>query len=141
MSREITPDEDFSALEMGRAIHEIYYERMRREISFEGIKLDVLERGERIVCEVKTSSRFLKATTFQLLYYLYRLGEMGVKMRGEIRVPKERRKIYIYLNDNNKKELLEALEEIKRIIELEKPPKPDKTMYCKRCAYKEFCWV
>lgn len=141
MSREITPDEDFPSLEIGRAIHEIYYERMRREIALEGVKLDVLKRGEMVICEVKTSSKFLQAAKFQLLYYLYRLEEMGLKMCGEIRIPKERKTIKMFLNEENKKALLEALNEIKGIIILDKPPEPKKVPFCRKCAYKEFCWV
>ena len=141
MSHGITPDEDFYLLEIGRTIHEISYERARKEVSFEGIKLDLLKRREMIVCEIKTSSKFLQAAKFQLLYYLYRLGEMGLKMRGEIRIPRERRKIRVYLNEENRNALLRALKEIKEIVNSEKPPAPEKNPFCRRCAYREFCWV
>jgi CRISPR-associated exonuclease Cas4 len=141
MSHGITPDEDFSSLEIGRAIHEIHYERMLKEVSLEGIKLDLLKRGEMVVCEVKTSSKFLQAAKFQLLYYLYRLGEMGLKMRGEIRIPREKRKMKVYLNEENRNALLKALKEIKEIVNSEKPPAPEKNPFCRRCAYREFCWV
>jgi CRISPR-associated exonuclease Cas4 len=141
MGREITPDEDFSSLEVGRAVHQIYYEGMLKEVSFEGVKLDLIKRGERRVCEVKTSSRYLEASKFQLLYYLYRLKEMGVEASGEILVPKERRKVRVVLDDEGERRLMNALTEIRRILELEKPPEPRKTPFCRRCAYKEFCWV
>ena len=141
MSHGITPDEDFPSLEIGRAIHEIYYERMLKEVSFEGIKLDVLKRGETVICEVKTSSKFLQAAKFQLLYYLYRLETMGMKTHGEIRIPKERRKIKVYLNEENRNVLLKALKEIREIVNSEKPPEPYKIPFCKRCAYREFCWA
>jgi len=141
MSRELAPDQDFIPLEIGRAIHEIYYERDRKELSFEGIKLDVVKRKRKMVFEIKTSSRFLQAAKFQLLYYLYRLEEMGVKMQGEIRIPKEKKRIPVSLNEENKKELLKVLSEIRRIVKMESPPRPVKTHYCRRCAYKEFCWI
>jgi CRISPR-associated exonuclease Cas4 len=141
MGREITPDEDFPSLEVGRTVHQIYYEGMLKEVSFEGVKLDLIKRGERRVCEVKTSSRYLEASKFQLLYYLYRLKEMGVEASGEILVPKERRKVRVVLDDEGERRLMNALTEIRRILELEKPPEPRKTPFCRRCAYKEFCWV
>ncbi|MCR6692163.1 MAG: CRISPR-associated protein Cas4 [archaeon YNP-LCB-003-016] len=141
MSREITPDEDFSLLEMGRAVHEMFYQRMKKEVSLEGIKLDILMRENNVVCEVKTSSRFLRAAKFQLLYYLYRLEEMGLKMQGEIRIPKERKRIVVFLDKENKNALMDALNEIKKIINAEKPPEPIRIPYCRKCAYKDFCWV
>jgi CRISPR-associated exonuclease Cas4 len=141
MSRGITPDEDFSFLEVGRAIHEVYYERMLKEVSLEGMKLDLVKYGEMLVCEVKTSSKFLQAAKFQLLYYLYRLEKIGLKMCGEIRIPKERKRIKVYLNEEDKNLLLKALKEIKEIANLEKPPAPEKTPFCKKCAYKDFCWI
>lgn len=141
MSRELAPDQDFIPLEIGRAIHEIYYARDRKELTFEGIKLDVIKRSKKMIFEIKTSSRFLQAAKFQLLYYLYRFEEMGVKMEGEIHIPKERKRILVSLNEDNRKELLKVLSEIKEIVNMENPPKPVKIPYCKRCAYKEFCWV
>ena len=141
MSRELAPDQDSAPLEIGRAVHDIYYERDRKELSLEGIKLDVVRRRKGLVFEIKTSSRFLKAAKFQLLYYLYRLEEMGVKMKGEIRIPRERKRVPVLLNDKTRGELLKTLKEIKEIVRMERPPKPVKTYYCKRCAYKEFCWI
>jgi len=141
MSHGITPDEDFYLLEIGRTIHEISYERAHKEVSFEGMKLDLLKRKEMIVCEVKTSSKFLQAAKFQLLYYLYRLEEMGLKMYGEIRISREKKRIKVYLDDENKEVLLRSLKEIKEIVNSEKPPMPEKTSFCRRCAYREFCWI
>jgi CRISPR-associated exonuclease Cas4 len=141
MGREITPDEDFPSLDIGRAVHEIYYQRMRKEVQLEGIKLDVVIDRSMVVCEVKTSSKFLQAAKFQLLYYLYRLEEMGLKMKGEIRIPKERKRITVSLDEENRDQLLKALDGIKKIVCAEKPPEAVRIPYCRRCAYREFCWI
>jgi CRISPR-associated exonuclease Cas4 len=141
MGREITPDQDFATLEVGRAFHEVFYENIKKEIALDGIRLDFFKRKKRIVCEVKTSSRFLEATKFQVIYYLYRLKEYGIKATGEILIPKEREKIKVYLDNENERRLLNALKEINKIVEAEKPPPPIKIQYCRKCAYKEFCWV
>jgi CRISPR-associated exonuclease Cas4 len=141
MGHNITPDEDFPSLEFGRAIHDIYYQNMMKEISLDGVKFDILIRKDRVICEVKTSSRYLQAARFQLLYYLYRLEEMKLKMGGEIRIPKERKKISVSLDEENRKKLREALDEIVKIVTAEMPPDAVKIPYCRRCAYREFCWV
>lgn len=141
MSHEITPDEDSSVLDIGRAIHEIFYRKMLKEVSIEGVKVDLFKRAEQAVCEIKTSSKFVEAARFQLLYYLFRLKEYGVNPIGWILIPTEKRKIGVKLDGDAERTLLKVLDEIKKIAELEYPPPPVKTPYCRRCAYKEFCWA
>lgn len=40
MGHEITPDEDFASLDIGRVVHQIYYKDFRKEIALEGVKFD-----------------------------------------------------------------------------------------------------
>lgn len=140
MGHGITPDEDAYSLEIGRAVHQIFYKDFRKEVELEGVRFDFLKKGENVVCEVKTSSRFLDATILQLSYYLYRLKAYGVEAEGEIRIPKERKRIEVKLNGELEKRLLSALEDIRKIMEMEKPPGPIKTRFCRKCAYRDFCW-
>lgn len=141
MSREITPDEDTAILNIGRAVHEIYYRKMIKEISMDGVKIDLFKSPGRAVCEVKTSSKFIEAARYQLLYYLFRLKEYGINSIGWILVPMEKKKVRVELNKGAEHALLNVLEEIKRIVEMECPPPPNKTPICRRCAYREFCWA
>jgi CRISPR-associated exonuclease Cas4 len=66
---------------------------------------------------------------------------MGLKMRGEIRIPKERKRILVFLDKENRDALMDALNDIKKIVNAEKPPEPIRIPYCRKCAYKDFCWV
>ncbi|MEM3705794.1 MAG: CRISPR-associated protein Cas4 [Candidatus Bathyarchaeia archaeon] len=141
MGHEITPDEDSPVLDMGRAVHEIFYRKMLKEISMEGVKIDLFKKAERAICEVKTSSKFVEAARFQLLYYLFRLKEYGVDCTGWILIPAEKRKIAVKMNEDAERKLLKVFSEIKEIIEKEHPPPPVKVPFCRKCAYKEFCWV
>jgi CRISPR-associated exonuclease Cas4 len=141
MGREITPDEDFPSLEIGRVIHEIFYTHSKKEISIEGAKIDLIEKEGKEVCEIKTSSKYLEAAKFQLAYYLYRLKEFGIHASGKIVIPKERKRINVFLDDQTEKKLMETFSEIKNILNSEKPPPPNRISYCKKCAYKDFCWV
>jgi len=140
MGHEITPDEDFYSLEIGRVVHQIFYKEFRKEVDLEGMKLDFLKRGENVVCEVKTSSRFLDAAVLQLSYYLYRLREYGIDATGEIRVPRERKRVVVVLDSEHEAKLLSALKEIRAIMESTKPPEPVRVRFCRKCAYKDFCW-
>lgn len=141
MSREITPDEDAPALDIGRAVHELFYRKMLKEICLEGIKIDLFKRTEKAVCEVKTSSRFVEAARFQLLYYLFRLKEYGIDGTGWILIPTEKRRIRVKLSEEAEQVLLKVLNQIKEVVKLERPPPPMRIPYCRRCAYREFCWA
>ncbi len=143
-SRNIYPRQDSPVLDYGRAVHETSYRRKTsREVELEGAKMDVIEErdGQLVVFEVKTSSKFLKPAKFQLLYYLFRLKMMGVRATGWLSIPKERKRIRVELDEESERELIEALEEIRRIASQERPPPPKRIPFCRRCAYNEFCWV
>jgi CRISPR-associated exonuclease Cas4 len=140
MAHSIAPDEEHQALEIGRVVHESYYTRLRKEVEAEGMKIDVIERGGGIIYEVKTSSKFIDATRLQLGYYLWRLERMGVKARGIIAVPREKRKIPVSLDDDLRSRVMSALREISSICSEPLPPPPVKIPFCRRCAYRDFCW-
>jgi CRISPR-associated exonuclease Cas4 len=139
MAHNIAPDEEHQALEMGRVVHESYYTRLRKEVEAEGMKIDVIEREGGIIYEVKTSSKFLDATRLQLGYYLWRLERMGVKARGVIAVPREKKNPVI-LDDDLRSRVMSALREIYSLCSEPLPPPPVKIPFCRRCAYRDFCW-
>lgn len=140
MSRNITPDSEDQSLDIGRALHETSYRDAKKEITMEGIKFDIVKEKEHIICEMKTSSRFLESAKLQLLYYLYRLKVEGYEFTGKILVPEEKKSIVVELNDDGERKLREALTKIKDITKLDSPPKPKFIPFCRRCAYRYFCW-
>ena len=80
MSRQLNPDEHDENVEWGRFLHEWRYTREKKELSFDGVKMDVVgERdGKLFVAEVKKTSSFRKSATMQLLFYLWKLREAGI---------------------------------------------------------------
>jgi len=144
MAHEILPDEDDPYLELGRFLSAKSYPRLkRRELSLPGMKVDLVQfRDEQlIVVEIKKSSRFLEATQLQLLFYLARLEELGVHARGEIRVPTERRRLSLELDEMGKQRLHSAIAGLSRLLQQPIPPPPARIPFCRRCAYRAFCWA
>jgi CRISPR-associated exonuclease Cas4 len=142
MARELVSEQDSAILDFGRAVHEVSYEGLEsKEIGFEGVKFDLYFKGKKMVCEVKTSSKFLEATKLQVKYYLYRLKEKGIESTGIIAVPRERRRYKITLEEEDIDRLNKIFNDIRRIVSLEKPPPAKKTPFCRKCTYKDFCWV
>ena len=143
MMRNIEPDSEDENVEIGRFIHEYTIKRTKREIEIENIKLDRLkkEKGEYVVEEIKKSSKFKESSKYQLLYYLENLRQMGIKARGELVFPKEKRRETVEWTEENKEALDKAVEDIRKIAKQPVPPAPKKINFCKKCAYREYCWA
>ncbi len=142
MSREINSNQDNQLLEIGRIIAEESYRREVKEISFGSIKIDLIKKrdGELWVCEIKKSSKFLKPAQMQIAFYLMELKKQDIFAKGELLIPKEKKRFKVELTDEIEKELEKAISEIKKIISIEKPPHPEKNQFCRNCSYYEFCW-
>ena len=141
-SREISPFVGNDLLELGKMIHEESYKREKKEISLGNIKIDIVKKygGNVIVAEVKKSSRAMKSARMQLLFYLYKLKQMGVSAEGELLVPKEKKREKVELTEEKEEEIRNVIEDIKRIISMPVPPEFKKSRYCNKCAYKDFCF-
>jgi CRISPR-associated exonuclease Cas4 len=99
------------------------------------------EDGQLIIGEVKKSSAFLESARYQLLYYLRTLKEMGIRAQGELLFPEEKKRETVILTDQTEKELDAAIADIRRIARMPVAPKPVKIGFCRRCAYREYCWA
>lgn len=142
MSHNITPAQDNENIELGKFIHENSYKREKKEISIGNMKLDIIKRGNTgwIVGEIKKSSKFEASSKMQLLFYLSELEKAGLNAVGELKIPQEREVIRIELEDDSRQELEFVKRDILRIVYTEKPDPPKKIMYCRNCAFSEFCW-
>ena len=142
MSRQINAFQDNDFFEIGRLIHDESYRREKKEIQFENVKFDLVtgKDEELVIAEIKKSSRFEKATTMQLAFYLWKLAKKGIHASGEIRVPKEKKRKPVTLTNELKTELEAALVHIETIVNAGTPQPPQKIKFCKNCSYNEFCW-
>jgi len=124
-------------------IGEETYKRDKKEILFGSIKIDLVkkESGNTVVAEIKKSSKGINAARMQLLFYLYRLKKRGIDAKGELLIPKEKKKIAVELDKATEEKLKDALVKIELIITSELPPVPQKIPFCRKCAYFEFCWA
>jgi CRISPR-associated exonuclease Cas4 len=141
--RQICGDQENDFLAIGRLLSKSSYKREKKEITIGKNKIDVMRfnNEEIIAIEIKKSSKMLKTSRIQLLHYLYCLKKLGYFVRGEIRIPKEKKVILVTLENNEIKELEDIYKNIDRLIETEKPVKPRWIEACKTCSYLEFCWA
>ncbi|KXG76758.1 hypothetical protein AN618_14430 [Fervidicola ferrireducens] len=141
MAHQIIPDQENPYIEIGRLIDEESYERDRKKINFENVVIDLVRSdGEDIVVgEVKKSSRAEESARLQLAFYLYKLKEKGIKVKGLLLFPDERKKLAVELTSELEEELEKIFRDIEKIVLKENPPPFKKIGYCKNCGYREFC--
>ena len=142
-AHEISPSLENPYLEMGRLIGEETYKREKKEITIGNLKIDLIKKedGNIVVAEIKKSSKGINAAKMQLLFYLYQLREKGIEAKGELLIPKERKKMPVELSEEKEEELRKAFVDIKKILKMGTPPAPKRIPFCRNCAYREFCWV
>lgn len=143
MAHSIVPNQQDENIEVGRFIHENYYRRSEKEIRFGNVVFDVMYKNGNnlIIGETKKSSKFLEASKWQLLFYLNVLKQAGINAKGVLQYPEEKKRIEVELTYENEKELNEIVEDIKKIINEPYPPKVEECIYCKNCAYREYCFA
>jgi CRISPR-associated exonuclease Cas4 len=142
MAHNILPDEDDENIDYGRFLHEHSFERKDKEISFGNVKFDLLYKNgnELIIGETKKSSKFQEASKMQLLYYLLQLSYSGIKAKGVLHYPEEKKKINVELNNEAVDKLNTVKFEIEKILEKETPPLVEEIPFCKNCGYREYCY-
>lgn len=144
LSRQLTADQENTYLDIGRLISEESFSREKKEIYIPDLaaKIDYVKNkdGQFFVAEIKKSSATMQSGIEQLKYYLYLLEKKGIKAKGLIKIPKEKKSKEIELNDEDKKHIVEKLKCLEELLSQKEPPKPAKIKYCTKCAHYEFCF-
>lgn len=129
----------------GKLIHENTYDKRSNkweEIELDGIKVDYYDRKEKIIHEVKKSSKMDVAHDWQLKYYIYKFQENGILgVKGILEYPKLRKTKEVELLPEDIEVIENDLIHIKSILDSDECPKKIKFSFCRKCAYFDFCWV
>lgn len=143
MAHQINAYQGNPYLELGRFLQEQSYSRERKSIRLENIELDLIKQqeGGLVIGEVKKSSRFQKSASMQLAYYLKVVREYGIKAAGELRFPREKKRLEVRLTHSLLSELETAEQNIMEITALSSPPAEKWISFCRNCAYRDFCWA
>ena len=131
---------DNEFLKLGKVLHEITGKHNRlKEVMLGKVKVDLIKKN--IIVENKLSQKSTQGGLWQLKYYLYILNHIyGLKFKGKLCFPNSKRCTVINLTDEDIKYIEKILNDISKIIKMDKPPKPKRKPYCRKCAYFEFCW-
>lgn len=131
------------AVSEGKLISETtYLQRSSKytEIDLDGVKIDFYDPVNKVVHEVKKSSKMEMAHEWQVKYYLYCLMKAGIIATGLLEYPKLKKTKEVMLEDQDITFLEKALNEIEAILDKHEMPDVIDKPYCKRCSYFEFCY-
>jgi CRISPR-associated exonuclease Cas4 len=152
-------EHESDAVRLGKHIHETSYKRKKKEISIDGvIVVDWIDHDKKIIHEVKKSDKMEHSHEWQLKYYMWYLEQKGLDVAeiedlqgfenlgglgytGELNYPRLNKKKKVILTKKDRKIIEhEIIPGIKKIAELEKPPKTIEWEVCKNCSYNELCY-
>ncbi len=141
-AHSILSNQDNDFLLIGKLLSEETFKREKREIVIDGGKVDFIRTKDGItkVVEVKKSSRMIKRTEMQLLFYMSKLINKIPNIVGEIRIPREKKIIKVEFNETNRGELLKAIDDIYEIVG-SPIPEAELKRCCSKCSYEDFCFA
>ncbi len=104
----------------GKLIHETSYPRRAeryQELELDGIKIDYYDPKDKIIHEVKKTSKMEDAHEWQLKYYIYKLRQQGIEdVTGILEYPKLRQTTEVLLSERDCKEIESMSKTIEEII-------------------------
>ncbi|OSS41509.1 CRISPR-associated RecB family exonuclease Cas4a [Desulfurella amilsii] len=140
-SHNITMEHNSELVELGSLLHKDSYKKRRKEIEFDGIKIDFFEKNKALIHEVKKSTAIEKSHIWQIKYYLYRLKELGINVEGKIDYPLQKKTESISLSDTDEMVISNIISKLKQILKEPLPPQKIAQKICKKCSYYEFCYA
>lgn len=143
-ANDIKMEAGFNLVELGNLIQEeTYNQRSKKyeQIELGSIKIDFFDVKNKIIHEVKKSSKFHETHIWQLKYYIFTFEQYGIEgVNGILEYPKERRTEEVNLSQPDKERIEELKIEIEQIIEAQQCPEVINNTKCKNCAYHDFCY-
>lgn len=132
------------AVAEGRLIGETTYSGRATkftEIEVDGIKIDFYDSRNKVIHEVKKSSRVEYAHVAQVKYYIFKLRRSGVEgVTGVIEYPKLKQRREVSYDTCDDDEIVSWENAVREIISREQCPAVIRARICKSCSYFDFCY-
>ena len=135
-------EQNSELVSIGKILDETTYTREKKSILIDNqINIDFIQKGA-ILHEVKKTKAIEEAGEWQIKYYMYYLEQKGVNtIEAKIDYPLLKQTKEIFLEDNDRKILQEAIKDIEEIVKNEKIPNKLDDKICKKCAYYDLCYI
>lgn len=139
---EVNMEQNSELVSMGKILDETSYQREKKSILIDNqINIDFIQNGA-VLHEVKKTKAIEEAGEWQIKYYMYYLEQKGVKgIEAKVDYPLIKQTKEIFLEEEDKNLLQKAIEDIQKIMEIDKIPAKLDTKVCKKCAYYDLCYI
>jgi CRISPR-associated exonuclease Cas4 len=128
----------------GKLLHETSYPQRAdkySEIEIGGSKIDFYDAKNKVIHELKRSSKMETAHEWQLKYYIFLLEQNGIEgVTGILEYPKLKETKEINLSAEDKTYISLVINKIREIVASEYCPTLLNTKICKSCSYFDFCY-
>jgi CRISPR-associated exonuclease Cas4 len=143
-SNNVQMEQNSDTVYEGKMIHEDSYSQRSmkyEEVAIDGIKVDYYSAKDKVIHEIKKSSKLHHTHLWQLKYYIYVFEQNGIEgVTGLLEYPRERKTDEVFLSDPDRDRIRELLQEIPVIINNDCPNLLHKPI-CKNCSYYDFCYA
>jgi CRISPR-associated exonuclease Cas4 len=126
-------------VKIGKYYHKEYETEDEEDKFINGAKIDKIQ-GEYVI-EFKKSNSDSEAAEWQLLFYLYKLKEVGIIKKGKLKFKENKGDKEVLLTHEKEAELVEVMSQINTLVDSKIIPPVINALKCKKCAFYEFCYV
>ena len=128
----------------GKLIHETSYSQRSerfKEVEIGPVKIDFFDKKNKVIHEIKKSSKLFDSHIWQVKYYIYVFEKAGIfGVTGLLEYPKEHKTEEVLLSEPDRIYLEELLVKIEQLILQEQCPPLLNKAKCKNCSYFDFCY-
>ncbi len=144
-ARHIRMEHTSDVVGEGKVIGETTYTRRAEkftELEVGGSKIDFYDKKNRVIHEVKKSSKVEHAHTAQVLFYMWLLEQNGVEgVTAQLEYPKLKETKTIEMTAESRRNVEKWIKEAEEIIARDACPPVINKPICKSCSYYEFCYA
>lgn len=141
-ANELVMEQNSELVAIGKIIDETTYTREKKNVLIDDtINVDFLDNGMTLH-EVKKTKAIEEAGIWQTKYYMYYLENKGIKgITAEINYPIIKEKREVVLDEEDRNVLNNVIQDIRKIVKQDKPPKVSQDSKCRKCAYFDLCYI
>ena len=135
----INMENNSSLVALGKILDESTYTEKNHQVLIDNrICLDFID--DDTIHETKKSNHIEEASILQLKYYIFYMKRFKDKtFKGILHYPQERRAKTVELTDDDEKTMPQIIDDIKSIIDSDKPAEFSRMKICAKCAYFDLC--
>lgn len=126
-------------VKIGKYYHKEFETEDEADKFLNGVKVDKIQ-GDYVI-EFKKSNADEQAAEWQLLFYLWKLKEVGIIKKGKLKYKENRNDREVLLTPQKEQRLQQMIHEIECLISSDRIPPVINKQKCKKCAYYEFCYT